>query len=242
MSSPLSLTPSLSISSQCSRRRQAGQDSRTPKRRRASESTSTTGSNYYPTRLARPACPENSLPKEVFETRFENPLKAIGMGLGQKQKRVSNECTTFPAQRQPRRVNSPLKSVKLRVMLSSLRLTFTPARLDNVHTVSPVPGASSQSTRISTDSSASETPHYVRNGIRRTNPYGPPYYACAPGYDSSQNEQSCASSISSFDMDSLALSASSSISACEAVPPVSPSPNSLSAAAAIAEAVRRGRL
>ena len=26
-------------------------------------------------RFARPACPENSLPAEIFETRFENPFK-----------------------------------------------------------------------------------------------------------------------------------------------------------------------
>lgn len=80
-----------------------GQVPHTPKRRRAharNQSTSTTGSGGTP-RLARPARPENSLPREVFETRFENPFKAISRGFGQKQERGTFASGSYRARLSP---------------------------------------------------------------------------------------------------------------------------------------------
>ncbi|KAI0712959.1 hypothetical protein C8T65DRAFT_646294 [Cerioporus squamosus] len=235
-----SLSPGPLSSSGRSERRQSGQVPRTSKRPRAhirKHSTSSTDPNDRP-RLARPACRENSLSKEVFETRFENPFKAIGRGVGQKQDRGGSAHNTSSSQP---RAASPRKTVNLRVVLSSLRHSFSSARSDDV---SPGPSISSQSTANSSTSSGSESQDCIRNGVQRTDPYGPPYFADAPAQESIRSARSRVSSLSSFGGISLSISVASAISAYGTTggTPVSTSSDKLSAAAAIAEAARNGRL
>ena len=154
-----------------------------------------------------------------------------------------------PARRQPRQELPQRKSDNLRVMLSSLRLTFTPIRSDDDDSVSPGSSVSSQSTSISTNSSScsleSSTRECVRNGIRRTDPYGPPYYARAPvPVSGSRGGRSSTSSLSSVGISSLAVSEASSTSGVPGMMPPDAAhlPGTLSAAAAIADAARKGRL
>ncbi|RDX48042.1 hypothetical protein OH76DRAFT_1405295 [Lentinus brumalis] len=242
MSSP---SLSLSIATSCSSEGlQSGQVSRTPKRHRAhtfNEGRSSTDSIDRP-RLARPACRENSLAEEVFETRFENPFKAFSRGFGQRRERAGSARGTSLASH-PQEA-SPRKSVKLRVVLSSLRHSFSSAGSDDSSAGSPGATISSQSTSDSSASSASsssEPEDCIRNGVQRTDPYGPPYYADTPPCESPRSVRSRISSISSFGGMSLALSMSSSIFAygTSPGPEASPSSGKLSAAAAIADAARR---
>ncbi|TFK90375.1 hypothetical protein K466DRAFT_660836 [Polyporus arcularius HHB13444] len=222
---------------------QSSQVPRTPKRRRAhtfNEGRSSTDPTDRP-RLARPACRENSLSEEVFETRFENPFKAISRGFGQRRERGSTHRTSIPSQ--PREA-SPRKSANLRVVLSSLRHSFSSSGSGDGSAGSPGTTISSQSTSDSSASSASsssEPEDCIRNGVQRTDPYGPPYYADAPPCESPRSVRSRISSISSFGGMSIALSMSSSIFAYGTPPgpEASPSSGKLSAAAAIADAARR---
>ncbi|KAI0331168.1 hypothetical protein GY45DRAFT_1406359 [Cubamyces sp. BRFM 1775] len=101
-----------------------------------------------PIRYARPACPENSLPGVVFETRYENPIKSM---FGTKRKDDAGSAPSTPDKSAP--------SLKLSKTTSSVRrlLASAPATrpASEAATDADVSASEGESRRSSIDSTAS---------------------------------------------------------------------------------------
>ncbi|KAI0768754.1 hypothetical protein BD413DRAFT_679467 [Trametes elegans] len=128
-----------------------------------------------PVRYARPACPENSIPAEKLETRYENPLKFIFRGKG-KGKGAAGETPSSPRKKR----NSLMKSsASVRRMLSTVYMPFAAeatakvqaAELEEESTsgrfsVTPTPTGPSEAASIRT--SASKASGSSRRSVPRS--------------------------------------------------------------------------
>nr|VWP01488.1 Cytochrome P450 33C9 [Ganoderma boninense] len=141
-------------------------------------------------RYARPACPANSLPGEIFETRFENPFKPRSRSLNIKREKAAG-ADVDPSKRRR----------SLFVIFTSLRQSLIKHKLGGPESEgapssppseSPSSAASSRRTSVSSatgttlsvgsgsGSTKSRWSFCTRNGVPRTDPYGPPHFAQIP--------------------------------------------------------------
>ncbi|KAI1785383.1 hypothetical protein LXA43DRAFT_1117341 [Ganoderma leucocontextum] len=142
-------------------------------------------------RYAQPARPENSLPGEIFETRFENPFKPRSKSLTVKAEKASAVASDAPKRRSVFDIFSSVRRSLAKHKLGDSEA----ASLSASASASESPSSSLSSSRRTSVSSATGTTLSVgsgsgstkskwsccvRNGVPRTDPYGPPYFAQMP--------------------------------------------------------------
>ncbi|TBU22969.1 hypothetical protein BD311DRAFT_782010 [Dichomitus squalens] len=154
-----------------SRRRVKG-----PRPRPASMSAAVDGDGRR--RYARPARPENSITHEIFETRFENPFRPRSWSATLKREKGSASDTSSQASCTSRRLS-------VFGMLSTFRRSLVKKSDGDESPRDPSPlsldsSASSIGASVSSASSRSRWSFCMRNGVPRTDPYGPPYFAQPP--------------------------------------------------------------
>ncbi|PIL34070.1 hypothetical protein GSI_03781 [Ganoderma sinense ZZ0214-1] len=137
-------------------------------------------------RYARPARPENSLPTEIFETRFENPFKPRSRSLNIKSEKAGADDA--PKRRSLFAVFSLIKHKLGGSQSPSQAAPSSPTSDSGTPSSASSPRTSVSSatgTILSVGSGSGSTKSKWsfckrNNGVPRTDPYGPPHFAQMP--------------------------------------------------------------
>ncbi|KAH9894918.1 hypothetical protein C8Q73DRAFT_790117 [Cubamyces lactineus] len=170
---PSSSTPSTPERSARSRNQSPRPGGPRPTTSKASRRFKSKPTHAEPIRYARPACPENSLPGVVFETRYENPIKSM---FGTKRKGDAGSAPSTPNKSGSSLALSKATTPSVRRLLASAPVTRPASEAASDADVSASEGSSRRSsidstastaTNASKMSNASKFSRLMRRGIAR---------------------------------------------------------------------------